>query len=173
MESSKESVATQAEKASLGSSKGDLVAQVVKAALGGGDSAGSKATGFGVMLAAIFLILEWQGGAVRSEQDQIRKDIEHTREQIVVEMGVRRDALQNVLERNDTDMRHEIGDLRQFLKIEHDRCDDRINKIISHDEQMQKQINELSEVIEKELRAHMKVIEDQQRHINGLMKEGK
>ena len=146
------------------------LAEILKAILGGGEGAGSKVSGFGVMLAAIWLILEWQGSAITSEQDRIRRDIEHTREQIVAEMSVRRDALQNVLERNDADMRHEIGDLRQFLKIEHDRCDERINKIIAHDEAMQKQINALSEVIDKELRAHMKVIEDQQKHINELMK---
>ena len=148
----------------------DTMTEMIKAALGAGEGAGSKISGFGVMLACIWLILEWQGGAIRSEQDQIRKDIETNRNIVVEQMALRREALQNMLERNDAAMQHEIADMRKFLELEHDRCEERITKIVQHDEAMQAQIDRLSEIIDKELRAHMKVIEDQQKHINGLMK---
>ena len=153
------------------SSKESVAAQVINAALGGGEGAGSKISALGVMLACIWLILEWQGGAIRSEQDQIRKEIEHTRASIVQEMAVRREALQLSVERSDSAMQHELADMRKFLEMEHDRCEDRITKFVKHDEAMQAQIDRLTEIIDKELRAHMKMIEDQQKHINELMEK--
>lgn len=90
------------------------VTEVLKAALGAGDTAGSKASGFGVMLAAIWMILEWQGGATRSEIDAVRSEMQQQRMLIEQQASVKCEQMMTQIGRDIDVLRRRVDVLQQM-----------------------------------------------------------
>lgn len=113
----------------INGSRKEAAAVMVKEILGAGEGVGSKVSGFGVMLTAIWLILEYQSGFAHDEFARLHTEIAQAKELVTERVEIRREAMQLQWEHNQKLLREEISTLRLHMESHMGDCERKFREI--------------------------------------------